>query len=60
MKLSKYSETMALAFMVWLCSLPLIALFILPFFGWQTAVALALMMLVVLLMICWALCGRAI
>jgi hypothetical protein len=57
--LSSHGEMMALAFMVWLCSLSLIALFVLPFFGLQVAAAVAVAILLVLLVICWAVCGRA-
>jgi uncharacterized membrane protein (DUF485 family) len=58
-RLSSHSEMMALAFMVWLCSLSLIALFVLPFFGLQVAAAVAVAILLILLVICWAVCGRA-
>jgi uncharacterized membrane protein (DUF485 family) len=56
---NSHREMMALAFMVWLCSLSLVALFVFPFFGLQTAAAVALGILLALLAICWALCGRA-
>jgi hypothetical protein len=54
-----HRETMLLAFMVWLCSLPLVALLVLPFVGFQTAATVALAILLLLLAICWTLCGRA-
>jgi hypothetical protein len=57
---SSHREMMALAFVVWLCSLALVALFVLPFFGFETAAVVALGILLALLAICWALCGRAV
>lgn len=44
------------ALLVWLCTLPLIALVILPFFGLQVAVAVAAGLLLLALLVCWALC----
>jgi drug/metabolite transporter (DMT)-like permease len=58
-RLSSHRETMALALMVWLCSLPLVALFVFPFFGFQTAAAVALAIFLLLMALCWGLCGRA-
>ena len=49
-------ETMALALVVWLCSLPLVAIFVAPFFGLKVAAAVALGLLVVALAVCWEIC----
>lgn len=58
LKLSNYhSEDMALALIIWICTLPLIALVVAPLLGsgvaWLTAVAL----FVVIVAICWGVCG---
>lgn len=45
------------ALLVWLCTLPLIGLVILPFFGLQAAAIVAAGLLVLVLLICWTLCG---
>lgn len=56
-KLSAFSDTMALMIVLWLCSLPLIALVILPLFGRTVAFTVALALLPVLLLVCWGVCG---
>ncbi len=58
-KLSAFSDTMAFALLIvlWLCSLPLIALVILPLFGRTVAFTVALALLPVLLLVCWGICG---
>ena len=53
-----YSDEMLLALSVWLCSLPLVALFVIPFFGWETAAGVAVALFVVALLTCWGACGR--
>lgn len=57
-KLSVFSDTMALMVVLWLCSLPLIALVVLPLFGRTVAFTTALALLPALLLICWGVCGR--
>lgn len=56
-KFSVFSDTMALMIVLWLCSLPLIGLVILPLFGHEVALTVALVLLPVLLLICWGVCG---
>jgi hypothetical protein len=52
-----HSDEMLLAFAVWLCSLPLIAFVVIPFWGLGTMGVIALALLIVLLAICWEMCG---
>ncbi len=52
-----HSDEMLLAFAVWLCSLPLIALIIIPFWGLGTMGMIAFALLIILLAICWGMCG---
>lgn len=47
---------MALALLIWLCTLPLIFIFATPFLGWQIAGSIALGLLIILLPICWIIC----
>ena len=56
-RLSFHSDEMALALVLWLCSLPLVGLFVVPFFGLRTAGIVALVMLIVAMAICWGACG---
>jgi len=55
--LAGFSETMILALAVWLCSLLLVGLVVVPLFGFKVAVAAGLGLLVALLVICWGVCG---
>ena len=54
---SFHSEDMALALMLWLCSLPLVALLVIPFFGLKVAAVVALILFLVMMAICWSICG---
>lgn len=56
-RLGFHSDEMALAFVVWLCSLPLVALIVIPLFGLKTAGVVALVVFFVALAICWGACG---
>ena len=51
------SEEMALALFLWLCSLPLVALIVIPLFGRLIAVIVALALFFVAMAICWGICG---
>lgn len=44
---------LALAFVIWLCSLPLIALLVIPLFGLKVGGVTALVLLIATLLICW-------
>ena len=56
-RLGFYSDEMLLAFAVWLCNLPLVALVVIPTFGWWAAGVTALALFFVFLVICWGVCG---
>ena len=56
-RLGFHSDEMALAFFLWLCSLPLVALVVVPFFGLRTASAVAVALFFVVMAICWGACG---
>jgi hypothetical protein len=49
-------EMMGLLLALWLCVVPFIALLVIPVFGNQVGVALAVALLVVMMMFCWVLC----
>ena len=48
---------MALTLIVWLCTLPLVALAVVPFFGLTVAAAVAAVLFFVAMAICWGICG---
>ena len=56
-RLGLHSDEMALALVMWLCSLPLVALIIIPFFGLNAAGLVALALLFVAMAMCWGACG---
>jgi len=55
-RLGFHSDEMALALVLWLCSLPLVALIVIPFFGLKTAGVMALALLVLFTILCWGVC----
>jgi hypothetical protein len=50
---SKHFDDMALAIAVWMCTLPLVGLFVLPFFGLKVSLLVAAVLLISSLAICW-------
>lgn len=55
--LDSHSDTMALTIVLWLCSLPLVALLVVPFFGLKVAAVVAVVLFFVAMIICWGICG---
>ena len=56
-RLGFHSDEMALALVLWLCSLPLVALVVIPIFGLTVAGIVALALFFVDLVVCWGICG---
>ena len=56
-RLGFHSDEMALAFFLWLCTLPLVAFLVIPFFGFKVAGAVAAALFFVAMAICWGACG---
>ena len=56
-KLSVDSGDMALALVLWLCSLPLVGLIVVPFFGLKVGVIVAVALFFVAMAVCWGICG---
>jgi hypothetical protein len=52
-----YSEDMALAVIIWICTLPLVGLVVAPLFGPQAASLTALALLIAIMAVCWLICG---
>lgn len=55
-RLGYHSDEMLIAFAVWLCSLPLVGLIVLPLFGQTVAGVTAVVLFFVLMAICWGAC----
>jgi hypothetical protein len=51
-----HDTTMFMALMLWLCVVPFVLLFTLPFFGWQGAFLAALITFLIALAACWGIC----
>jgi hypothetical protein len=47
---------MLLALAIWLCVVPLVLLFTLPFFGWQGGFIAAAVTFLIALTLCWGVC----
>ena len=52
-----FSEDIALALIIWICTLPLVALLIAPLLGTRIAVLTALVLFIVIMAVCWGVCG---
>lgn len=50
-------DDMAIALLIWLCSLPLIGILIIPFLGWQVGLASAILLFILAVIVCWGVCG---
>jgi len=50
-------DDMAVAILIWLCTLPLIGILIVPFFGWQAGLAAAAVLFILAMFVCWGICG---
>ena len=48
---------MALALVLWLCSLPLVAMLVVPFFGLKVGAIVAVVLFFVAMAVCWGVCG---
>ena len=49
-------DTMLIILILWICTLPLIALIVVPIFGPQIGIGIALGLLLAMLLVCWVLC----
>lgn len=56
-KFSIHSDNMALALVLWLCTLPLVGLFVVPFFGLKVGAIAAVALFIAAMAICWGICG---
>ena len=56
-RLGSHSDSMTLALAIWLCSLPLVLLIVVPLLGWTAAGLAALVFLLVAMVLCWGVCS---
>jgi len=50
-------EIMIFTVLLWVCTVPVIGLVVVPWLGVKTAVIIALVLMPVLLAVCWSICG---
>ena len=50
-------DDMALAIVIWMCTLPLVGLLVIPFFGLKLGLIVALALFVAAMVICWGICS---
>jgi len=56
-RIASHYDEMALAITLWMCTLPLISLFVLTFFGQKVSLLIAAGSLISILAICWGICS---
>lgn len=56
-RFASHFDDMALAIILWMCALPLLGLFVLPFFGLTVSLIVATGLLISILVICWGICS---
>lgn len=49
-------DDMALAIGIWLCTLPLVGLLVIPFFGLKVGLIVAVALFIIAMVICWSIC----
>ena len=54
---ASHFDNMVLAIVIWMCSLPLVGLFVFPFFGLKTSLIAAAALLIAILVICRDICA---
>ena len=50
-------EDLALATVIWMCTLPLVGLLVLPFFGLKISLLVAAVLLIFMLVVYWGICS---
>lgn len=48
---------MALALLLWMCSLPLVGLLVVPHFGLRVGAIVTVVLFFVAMIVCWGICG---
>ena len=56
-KIKMGMDDMALAIVIWLCTLPLVGLLVIPFFGLKVGLIVAVALFIAAMVICWGICS---
>lgn len=54
---ASHFDDMALAIIIWMCTLPLVGLLVLPLFGLKISLLVLAGLLIAILLICWGICS---
>ena len=56
-RFASHFDDMALAIIIWMCTLPLVGLLVVPFFGLKVGLISAVALFIVAMVICWGICS---
>ena len=56
-RFASHLDDMALAITIWMCTLPLVGLLVVPFFGLKAGLVAAAALFIAAMIICWGICG---
>ncbi len=56
-RFASHFDDMALAIIIWMCTLPLVGLLVFPFFGLKISLLVAAALLIAVLVLCWGICS---
>jgi hypothetical protein len=56
-RLTAHFDDMVLATAVWMCSLPLVGLLVIPLLGLKASLVVAAMLFIVIVIVCWGICS---
>ena len=56
-RFASHFDDMALAITIWMCTLPLVGLLVVPFFGLMVGLVAAAALFIAAMVICWGICS---
>ena len=56
-RFASHFDDMALSIIIWMCTLPLVGLLVVPFFGLKVGLVVAAALFITAMVICWGICG---
>lgn len=56
-RFTSHFDDMALVIIIWMCTLPLVGLLVVPFFGLKVGLFVAAALFIVAIVVCWGICS---
>ena len=56
-RFASHFDDMALAITIWMCTLPLVGLLVIPFFGLKVGLVAAAALFIAAMLVCWGICS---